>query len=130
MSDKQCQICFEGNVNREDKEKIYTFKGYELAIMQSGLWCDSCGEGILNGADLKSTSKEIENFKNEIKLKIAQDLKAKRNKLNITQKEAAEICGGGVNAFHKYEKGEILPPRATIKLLTLLSNHPDLLKEI
>jgi len=130
MSDNQCQICFAGTTRREVKEETYSFKGYETVIQQPGLWCDSCGEGILNGDDLKATAEEIDNFKQEVKLKIAKDLKEKREKLHITQKQAAEICGGGVNAFHKYEKGEVLPPKATINLLTILANHPDLMKEI
>ncbi len=130
MSDNQCQICFAGTTRREVKEEIYTFKGHETVIQQSGLWCDSCGEGILNGNDLKTTAEEIADFKQAVKLKTAKDLKEKREKLHITQKQAAEICGGGVNAFHKYEKGEIFPPKATINLLTILANHPDLMKEI
>jgi HTH-type transcriptional regulator/antitoxin MqsA len=53
-----------------------------------------------------------------------------RNKLNLDQRQAAEIFGGGVNAFSRYENGKTKPPLALIKLLKLLDRHPDLIDEI
>ena len=44
--------------------------------------------------------------------------------------EAAEIFGGGVNAFSRYESGKTKPPVALVKLLKVLERHPDLLAEI
>jgi len=99
-------------------------------VDQPGLWCDTCDDAILSGADLKANDEELESFRTEVKQKIASDVKEKREKLHLTQKEAAEYFGGGVRAFHKYEKGEILPSKSTLNLLTILSKHPDLLKEI
>jgi len=43
---------------------------------------------------------------------------------------AAEIFGGGVNAFSRYENGKTKPPLALIKLLKLLDRHPELLSEV
>jgi len=53
-----------------------------------------------------------------------------RSKLNLTQKEASKIFGGGPNAFSRYETGKALPPPSLIQLLRLLDNHPSLLEEI
>ncbi len=53
-----------------------------------------------------------------------------RKKLALDQREAAEIFGGGVNAFSRYELGKTKPPLALVKLLRLLDHHPDLLDEI
>ena len=55
---------------------------------------------------------------------------AVRKKLNLGQREAAEIFGGGVNAFSRYENGKTKPPLALVKLLKLLERHPDLLSEV
>ncbi|WP_163360482.1 type II TA system antitoxin MqsA family protein, partial [Klebsiella aerogenes] len=55
---------------------------------------------------------------------------AVRRKLNLDQREAAEIFGGGVNAFSRYETGKTKPSLALVKLLKLLDHHPDLLAEI
>jgi HTH-type transcriptional regulator/antitoxin MqsA len=53
-----------------------------------------------------------------------------RKKLLLDQREAAEIFGGGVNAFSRYENGKTKPPLALVKLLKVLDRHPDLLDEI
>jgi HTH-type transcriptional regulator/antitoxin MqsA len=53
-----------------------------------------------------------------------------RKKLDLDQREAAEIFGGGVNAFSRYENGKTKPPLALVKLLKLLDRHPDLLAEV
>jgi HTH-type transcriptional regulator/antitoxin MqsA len=53
-----------------------------------------------------------------------------RKKLNLDQRQAAEILGGGINAFSRYETGKTKPPVALIKLLRLLDRHPNLIDEI
>ena len=40
-----------------------------------------------------------------------------RKKLDLGQREAAEIFGGGINAFSRYENGKTKPPLALVKLL-------------
>jgi HTH-type transcriptional regulator/antitoxin MqsA len=53
-----------------------------------------------------------------------------RKKLALDQREAAELFGGGVNAFSRYETGKTKPPLALVKLLKVLDRHPELLSEI
>ena len=53
-----------------------------------------------------------------------------RKKLALDQREAAEIFGGGVNAFSRYENGKTKPSLALVKLLRVLDRHPDLLDEV
>lgn len=53
-----------------------------------------------------------------------------RQKLALDQREAAEIFGGGVNAFSRYENGKIKPPLALIKFLKILDRHSELLNEV
>jgi HTH-type transcriptional regulator/antitoxin MqsA len=53
-----------------------------------------------------------------------------RKKLALDQRQAAEIFGGGVNAFSRYENGKTKPPLALVKLLKVLDQHPELLDEI
>lgn len=50
--------------------------------------------------------------------------------LEPDQREAAEIFGGGVNAFSRYENGKTRPPLALVKLFKLLDRHPDVLNEV
>lgn len=53
-----------------------------------------------------------------------------RRKLELDQREAATLFGGGVNAFSRYETGRTRPPLALLRLLRVLERHPDLLEEI
>jgi HTH-type transcriptional regulator/antitoxin MqsA len=53
-----------------------------------------------------------------------------RRKLDLDQREAARIFGGGVNAFSRYETGKSKPSVALVKLLKVLDRHPELLKEV
>jgi HTH-type transcriptional regulator/antitoxin MqsA len=53
-----------------------------------------------------------------------------RRKLDLDQRQAAEIFGGGVNAFSRYENGKTKPPLSLVKLLKVLERHPDLLSEV
>ena len=53
-----------------------------------------------------------------------------RKRLALDQREAAEIFGGGVNAFSRYENGKTKPPLALVKLLKVLEQHPELLDEV
>ena len=55
---------------------------------------------------------------------------AVRKKLNLDQREAAEIFGGGANAFSRYETGKTKPPVSLVKLLRVLDQHPELLSEV
>lgn len=53
-----------------------------------------------------------------------------RRKLDLDQREAAEIFGGGINAFSRYKNGKTKPSLALVKLLKMLDRHPDLLNEV
>ncbi len=57
-------------------------------------------------------------------------LHRQRKRLDLDQRQAAEIFGGGVNAFSRYENGKTKPPLALVKLLKVLERHPDLLNEV
>jgi HTH-type transcriptional regulator/antitoxin MqsA len=53
-----------------------------------------------------------------------------RERLNLTQQEAARVFGGGPNAFSRYESGKTKPPVALVKLFQLLDRHPEFYREI
>lgn len=45
----------------------------------------------------------------------AAELARIRKKLKLSQRRAAEIAGGGVNAFSRYENGKAKPVAAVVK---------------
>jgi HTH-type transcriptional regulator/antitoxin MqsA len=52
-------------------------------------------------------------------------IKKIRKKLNLTQKQASFLCGGGINAFSRYETGLVKASRSTTNLLYVLSKNPE-----
>ena len=76
----------------------------------TGEFCPACGEAVLAGQEAT--------------------LASVRNKLALDHREAAEIFGGGVNEFSRYETGKTKPPLALVKLLKVLDRHPELLNEV
>lgn len=126
-------ICPEcgGSLLQETRKTSYTYKDQTIEVDQPGNWCQKCGEGVLSLADMKSTEQALHDHRAILDgLLTSQEIRRIRKKLNLTQKEAAEIFGGGPNAFSRYELGETTPVRAVDNLLRLLDNHPELLNEI
>lgn len=53
-----------------------------------------------------------------------------RKKLKLNQRQAAELFGGGANAFSRYETGRVPPPRPLVLLFKALDKHPELIDEV
>ena len=60
---------------------------------------------------------------------IGTRLREARQKLQLSQIDAAVLAGGGHNAFSRYENGSATPVAAVTTLFALLENHPELLPE-
>lgn len=107
------------------------YKSNSIIVKQPGFWCDECGEGVIGGEDRKATQKELQTLRAEIDGLLTPDkIKQIREKLKLTQSDAAKIFGGGVNAFSRYERGETPISKSLSQLLIILKNHPSLLTEI
>lgn len=127
-----CAVCGKKTCYRDIRPLTLTYKNHSITVQQPGLWCDSCGEGILEGKDNKATREELQAFRSRMDgLLTPEEIHKIRKKiLKISQHEAANIFGGGQNAFSRYERGELAPPRALSNLLRILSRHPNQLIEI
>lgn len=53
-----------------------------------------------------------------------------RVKLGLSQRRAGILLGGGIQAFHRYEKGEICASHSMSNLLRVLDESPGLLETI
>src|SRR5204863_5117756 len=52
-------------------------------------------------------------------------IRAIREACGLSQREAAQVFGGGPKAFEKYEAGEVAPNSPMTRLLLLAANAPD-----
>ncbi|MHB1958673.1 MAG: type II toxin-antitoxin system MqsA family antitoxin [Acidobacteriaceae bacterium] len=129
----KCPICAEAELVHDTRDIPYTYKGEATAIPGvTGDFCPACGEAILDAAESARTSASMLEFNKQVNASTVDPefIASVRKKLALDQREAAEIFGGGVNAFSRYENGKTKPPLALVKLLKVLERHPDLLAEI
>lgn len=98
----------------------------------TGEFCPACDESVLDAAESRRTMDLMQEFNKQVNASIVDPrfIADVRKKLHLDQREAAEIFGGGVNAFSRYENGKTKPPLALVKLLKVLDRHPDLLAEV
>ncbi len=129
----KCPICAEAELVRDTRDIAYTYKGESTNIPGvTGDFCPACGESILNAAESVRASSMMLEFNKQVNASIVDPefIVSVRKKLALDQRQAAEIFGGGVNAFSRYENGKTKPPLALVKLLKVLERHPDLLAEV
>lgn len=128
-----CPACGAAELIHDTRDLPYTYKGETTNIAAvTGDFCPACGESLLDPGESDRVMSEMRAFSRQINAAIVDpDFIAEvRKKLALDQREAAEIFGGGVNAFSRYENGKTKPPLALIKLLKLLDRHPELLSEV
>jgi HTH-type transcriptional regulator/antitoxin MqsA len=129
----KCPVCHEAELIHDTRDLPYTYKGETTIISAvTGDFCPACTESILDAAESKRVMGEMHAFSKQVNAAIVDPsfITHVRKKLALDQREAAEIFGGGVNAFSRYESGKIKPSLALIKLLKVLDRHPDLLNEL
>ncbi|MDE1996117.1 MAG: type II toxin-antitoxin system MqsA family antitoxin, partial [Rhizobiaceae bacterium] len=98
----------------------------------TGDFCAKCGEAVLDPHEAQRVNAEMLVFNKQVNASTIDPafIISVRKKLQLDQREAGDIFGGGVNAFSRYENGKTKPPVALIKLLKVLDRHPELLDEI
>ena len=131
MNKQQCPICGEFAQEHKIQPITYNYKNVEFTIDQPAQWCGACGEGIIDGKDSNAVIHLIQREKARIDgLLTPEEIKNIRKQLKLTQKQAANVFGGGVNAFNRYEQGKIPVPKPLSQLLTILHKHPGQLNEL
>ena len=129
----KCPVCGAAELIADTRDLPYTYKGETTKIPGvTGEFCPACGESILHASESDRVMREMQAFTRKVNGAIVDPefIARVRKKLSLDQREAAEIFGGGINAFSRYENGKTKPPLALIKLLKVLDQHPDLLDEI
>jgi HTH-type transcriptional regulator/antitoxin MqsA len=129
----KCPACGAAELIHDTRDVTYTYKG-ETTVIQAvtGDFCPACDESVTDMPETDRVMREMQAFNKQVNAAIVDPvfIANVRKKLNLGQKEAADIFGGGINAFSRYENGKTKPPRALVKLLKVLDRHPDLLNEV
>lgn len=96
----------------------------------SGERCSACDEVFFDDASAVAYAAAGDALVINERLNVADQLRRTRNKLGLTQRAAAELTGGGHNAFSRYETGQAAPVAAVVNLFALLDRHPELVHEL
>lgn len=129
----KCPVCGAAELLHDTRDLPYTYKGETTRIAAvTGDFCPACAESLLDAKESDRVMREMRAFARQVNAAIVDPgfITRVRKQLALDQREAAEIFGGGVNAFSRYENGKTKPPLALVKLLKVLERHPDLLNEV
>lgn len=129
----KCPVCGAAELIHDTRDLPYTYKGETIVIAAvTGDFCPACTESILDAVESNRVMREMRAFSKQVNAAIVDPgfIMNVRKKLDLDQREAAEIFGGGINAFSRYENGKTKPPLALVKLFKLLDRHPDLFDEV
>ena len=129
----KCPVCGVAELTHDTRDISYIYKGESTIIPEvTGDFCPACDEGVFDMVTSRRISEEMLEFNKQVNASIIDPgfIAEVRKKLALDQKEAAEIFGGGINAFSRYENGKTKPPLSLVKLFMVLDRHPDLLAEI
>ena len=129
----KCPVCGAAELIHDTRDLPYTYKGETTTIPAvTADFCPACDESITDMAETGRVMREMQAFNKQVNAAIVDPgfIFSVRKKLDLGQREAAEIFGGGINAFSRYENGKTKPPLALVKLFKLLDRHPDLLNEV
>ena len=126
-----CPVCGGAEMVPNSRRLMpFHWHGRETMLECEGDLCPMCGEILLTAESSTSLDKQLRDFKSAAKEDFAGYVRFIRRKLGLSQKDAGELFGGGVNAFSRYELGKASPPLSLLVLFRLLETHPGLLEEI
>lgn len=129
----KCPTCGAAELVHDTRDLPHTYKGETTVIPSvTGDFCPACDEAIFDMAQAQRVSTVMREFSKQVNASIVDPgfIADVRKKLDLDQREAAQIFGGGVNAFSRYENGKTKPSLALVKLLKVLDRHPELLAEV
>ena len=129
----KCLTCGGAELVHDTRDVEYTYKGETTVIPSiTGDFCPACTDSIHDKDESARYNGLMLEFNKQVNASIVDPafVTTVRKKLKLDQRQAAELFGGGVNAFSRYENGKTKPPLALVQLLRLLDWHPELLNEL
>lgn len=122
-------------MTRGEKAITFTVRGKSFTYLQPGWWCSLTDPDDVEGqlvdednqiADMaRRTAKALAKGENVF---VPVVIRAIRQQLGLTQREAGLQFGTGRKSFEKYESGEIQPSGPTKRLLHLAMEWPELFR--
>lgn len=126
-----CDLCQEGTLEVKQGLNTVTYKNNTRKLSASFCECDVCGVEMTLPEQTRDNKRRMTAFKKEVDgLLTGFEVRALRERLGLTQAEAAKVFGGGVVAFSKYENDDVSQSEAMDKLMRLADCFPQVLEKL
>lgn len=129
----KCPVCGQAELIRATRDLPFTYKGQTTLIPGvTADWCEACGESLTGPGESDRVMRAMAAFRQQVNAPSGNHelIRTVRKQLHLSQKEAADLFGGGPNAFSRYERGATEAPMPLVQLFRLLGRHPELLNEL
>ena len=112
--------------------ETYRYKGQNFSVSDTEYSvCRECGFDVVLPQQKRRNEARVRDEHRRIDgLLTGPQIKAIRERLGLSQAKAAQLMGGGANAFSKYERGEVTQSVAMNQLLLLLDAVPEALSTL
>ena len=123
---RRCPVCEEGNLSEQVEKNQVHYKGVEAELDLHFSVCDSCGSDQADVRQTRLNKRYMVAFKKQVDgLLTGSEVKSVREKLGLTQSEAARIFGGEPVAFSKYDSDDVTQSEAMDRLLRVAVEVPE-----
>jgi HTH-type transcriptional regulator/antitoxin MqsA len=108
------------------------YRQFERQVVGLSGWeCSDCTEAVFDPESAAEYAHRGDQLLEDAQQSVADEMRRIRRKLHLTQRCAVEmLSGGGHNAFSRYERAEVEPPKPLVVLMALLDRHPNLVEEV
>ncbi|MEX0606017.1 MAG: type II toxin-antitoxin system MqsA family antitoxin [Marinobacter sp.] len=126
-----CKACGSASVREYSSRESLRYKGRKIDFSVAFSVCDVCDDEFLTTDQIRVNDRAVVAAKRNAEgLLSPEEVKTTRQALGLNQERAAQLFGGGRNAFSKYERGEVAQSVAMDRLIRVCRAHPDLLDEL
>ena len=120
MNKQKCFDCGAPEVQFFTESESFDYKGQSLTVDVEYTVCPNCGADAILPDQIKRNDGRVRDaWRKADGLLTGTEIADMRKKLGLTQQDAAKVFGGGINAFSKYERGEVIQSEGMDKLMRL-----------
>ncbi|MDP2829008.1 MAG: type II toxin-antitoxin system MqsA family antitoxin [Sulfuricellaceae bacterium] len=126
-----CSLCGEGHMTPRTENTVTEYRGQQGAVSLQYAECDVCGSEIVGDAEGRANKRAVLSFRKTVDgLLTGEEIRAIREKYQLTQAQAAKLLGGGPVAFSKYENDDVAHSDAMDNLLRLVRRSEEAFWEL
>lgn len=125
MNDKKCPVCDSEKLIQIEEKVPLRAGDVEREMIMQATECASCGCSFHTPEQERFNKRQRLAFRKLAEgLLTGEQIRAIRQRYNLTQKQAAEIFGGGPVAFAKYEADDVAQSQAMDRLIRVFAQVP------